>query len=146
MYQDHQHTITRYVSQPCTKPYQASTMYHNLYHNKCINHAPTPIPNCASTMHLNLYHMPQPSTMYTKYQSCIIPCINHVHQHHTKYQSCTITMCQPYTSTMYINTCTIPYQQCISTIYHITLNHAMYHKISLKYIPISQICASNNEP
>jgi hypothetical protein len=93
-----------------------------IYHNKCINHAPTPLPNHASTMHLNLYNMPQPSTIYTKYQTCtipcIIPCVNHTHQ-----------LC---TSTMYINTipCAnlVPYH--VTTMHHKKcLNHISYHSI-----------------
>jgi len=64
-------------------PYQTSTMYQNLYHNKCINDAPTPVPNHASTMHHNMYHMPQPSTMYIN--TCTIPCTNNVSQPYTIY-------------------------------------------------------------
>jgi hypothetical protein len=121
MHQDHQHTITRHVSQPCTKacnkpsictipkfnrvPQHVHQPCTKTCIEQCINHAPQLVPNRASTMHLN-----------------------NVHQHlcHTMYHN----MCQP----------------CTSTIYHITLNHAMYHKIRLMYMPISQICTSNNEP
>jgi hypothetical protein len=131
MYQDHQHTITRYVSQPCTKactkpstctipsinhvpqpvPQQVHQPCTNTCTKPCINHAPTPVPNHASTMHQhlyastmhhNLYHMPQPSTMYIN----TIPSTNHVpyHVHQHVHQHLYHTM----------------YQQCISTIYHIT--------------------------
>jgi hypothetical protein len=93
MYQYHQHTITRYVSQPCTKPSTCTipSINHvpqpipkqvhqpctNTYTKPCINHAP--YPNCASTMH-QVNHVStciQPSTMYIN----TIPCINHVPYH-----------------------------------------------------------------
>jgi hypothetical protein len=102
MYQDHQHTITRYVSQPCPKectkpstctipninhvPQQVHQPCTNTCTKPCINlHASTPAKNCALTMYHNLYHMPQPSTM----------CINNVHEHYTMYQSCTIPCAIP---------------------------------------------------
>jgi hypothetical protein len=77
MYQYHQHTITIYVSQPCTKP--STCTIPNINHVPQHVHQPctTPIPNCASTMHHDLYHIPQPSTMYTN----TIPSINHVPYH-----------------------------------------------------------------
>jgi hypothetical protein len=83
---------TMYINTiPCTShvPYQASTVYHN----RCINHEPTPIQNHASTMYFNVYHMPQPSTMY--------PSTNHVPYH---------------VSTMYINNV---HQHMYHTMYHI---------------------------
>jgi hypothetical protein len=172
MYQSMYQTINLYHTkhQPCTTTCtttSASTMHQHLY-QLCINHAPTPVPNRASTMHLNHLY----PTVHQPYQLYHIPCTNHVpyhvstmyiNHHHVPYHVPTIpyhTMCQPCTSTMYIihtmcQPCTsiyhimyhIPYtMKCVSTIYHITLNHAMYHKISLMYMPISQICASNNEP
>jgi hypothetical protein len=119
MYQDHQHTITRYVSQPCTKPstvpYQASIVYHNLYHNKCINHAPTPVPNnCINhAPHHNLYHMPQPSTMYIN----TIPSTNPVPYH--AHQPCTSTPIPYHVPTMYLNH--IPY--------HSIMPYTKYHRI-----------------
>jgi hypothetical protein len=91
------------MHQPCTKTFA----------KPCINHAPTPIPNRASTMHHNcakwLNHQPCTSTPY---QVSIL--------YHTMYHM----MCQPCTSTMYINNVNqhlyhTMYQQCISTIYHI---------------------------
>jgi hypothetical protein len=141
MYQYHQHTITRYVSQPCTKACtKPSNLYHtkvhqpctnNLYHNKCINHAPTPVPKCIN-------HAPTP-----------VPnlCINHAPYNQTMYQPvtmhqpCTINMYHMPHHTMYINT--IPstntmyhtmYQPCTSTPvpYHVPtmyLNHIPYHSI-----------------
>jgi hypothetical protein len=81
-------------------PYQTSIVYHNLYHTKYINHAPTPVPNCASTMNHNIYHMPQPSTTYIN----TIPSTNIVPYH---------------LSTMYLNH--IPY--------HSTFPYTMYHRI-----------------
>jgi hypothetical protein len=154
MYQDHQHTITRYVSQPCTKACtkpstctipsinhvpQQSTMYHQ--------------PNCASTMHQHLYQtMHQPCT-----NTCTKPCINHapqpvpnhastMHQHlyQTMHQPCTITctIClnhQPCTSTPY----QVPimyhtmYQPCTSTSYTCTIpctnNVSQPYTISLNH-------------
>ena len=118
MYQDHQHTITRYVSQPCTKtstctitriyhvpqpiPQQVHQLCTNTYTKPCISHAPTPVPNCASTMHHNLYHIPQPSTMYIN----TIPSTNIIPYH---------------VSTMYIN-------NVHQHMYHtISLNHAIFH-------------------
>jgi hypothetical protein len=141
------------MCQPCTisTPYHLPIMYYTK-HKPCTT-------TSESTMYKYLYqtlHQPYTST-YTK------PCINHEPQpilyastinhvfqvpimYHTMYQPCTLTM--------YINTYTIPCNiyhipytmKCVSTIYHITLNHAMYHKISLKYMSISQRCASKNEP
>jgi hypothetical protein len=97
--------VPKHVPNHQPVPYQASTMYHNLYHNKCINHAPTPVPNHASIKHAPqpcINHINHASTMYinTMYHVSII---NHVHQHHT------IHHIIPYTNkpTMY--------QQCIST-------------------------------
>jgi hypothetical protein len=55
-------------------PYQSSIVYHNLYHNKCINHAPTPIP-CTSVHHL--YH--------TMYQQCISNIYHITQSCHTPY-------------------------------------------------------------
>jgi hypothetical protein len=57
MYQYHQHTITRYVSQVCTKP--------STYTIPSINHVPQPTKPSASTMHQHLYqtvHPPQQCT------------------------------------------------------------------------------------
>jgi hypothetical protein len=104
---------------------------------------------CASTKHLNLYqtvHQPCTSTMYIN--TCTIPCTI----------TCDNHACQPCISTMYIDhvyqPCTstpyhIPiifhtmYQSCtitsVSTIYHITLNHAMYH-ITISQKEASSIC------
>jgi hypothetical protein len=123
MYQDHQHTITRYVSQPCTKECNKPTTctIENINHVKqpvphhvhkpctktcrkpCINHAPQ-VPNDASTMHHNPYHMTQPLSMYIN----TIPSINIVPYH---------------MSTMYINNV---HQHRVPTIY---LNHLPYHSI-----------------
>jgi hypothetical protein len=97
------HTITRYVSQPSTNMYHASTCTTtctitsaSIMHQTCtipsINHVP--------------YHVPQPSTVYQHMHQCI----------NEKPQACII-----------INQDHIP-------------------SICLKYIPISQRCASNNEP
>jgi hypothetical protein len=141
MYQQHIPKVHQPCTNTCTKP--------------CINHAPTPVPNHASTMHQHMYQtMHQPCT-----STCTKPCINHAPQpvpyastinhvyqvpimYHTMYQPCTSTPC-----TIPCTIYHIPYtMKCVSTIYHITLNHAMYHKISLMYMPISQRCASNNEP
>jgi hypothetical protein len=79
-------------------------MYQNikLYHNTCINHAPTPVPYQESTIYHNLYV----SILYhIMYRSCIkpVPCTiyhvpYHVHQQHTMYQSHTISCHTPYTN------------------------------------------------
>jgi hypothetical protein len=131
----HRH-LYQITHQPCT----------NTYTKSCINHAPTPIPNFASTMHHNLYHMLQPSTMYTN----TIPSTNNVPYH---------------ASTMYINNVHqhlhhTMYQQCISTIYHITQScdtpctigyiKQVPPKVYLKKVPkkqdhIPSICL-NHEP
>jgi hypothetical protein len=97
--------VPQQVHQPCTKPV-SSTMYHNM----CINHAPT--------MYTN--HVHQPCTC-TSICTNHVPTmhINHVHQHiyHTIYH------------TMYHK----PYaKKCISTIYHIkhqscTIYHTNNH-------------------
>jgi hypothetical protein len=140
---------TKYQHVPQPVP---STMYHNLYHNKCINHAPTPVPNRASTMHLNLYqtmhqqcistpyHVP---TMHINYVhqpctiSCIIPCPNYAHK--------------PCASILYINTipCTNPVPYHVSTMHHNKcLNHIPYHAIH--HMPINQDmnqqCISTSRP
>jgi hypothetical protein len=102
MYQHHQHTIKRYVSQPCTKacikpstytiprinyvpqlvPDQTSTVYHTM----CINHAPKPCINHAPKSCINhalkLYqtvHAPQlyQNCASTMHQNCTKPCMHH---------------------------------------------------------------------
>jgi hypothetical protein len=99
-------TINLYYTkdQPCTAnctTTSASNMHQHLYHNKCINHAPTPVP-CTSTInHVHQHH--------AKYQSCTIPCINHVHQ------QCTSTP----VPTMYLNH--VPY--------HLIMPYTIYHRI-----------------
>jgi hypothetical protein len=68
MYQEHKHTITGYVSQPCTK----SCTKPSTYTIPNINNVPQPIPNRASTMHQHLCQtVHQPCTI-----TCTI-CINH---------------------------------------------------------------------
>jgi hypothetical protein len=120
MYQDHHipsqdmclnqvPTCTMY--QPCINhvPNQPCTI------NKCINHAPTPVPN----------HVHQP---------CTSTCTKHVHQPCTmiNHQPCT-KPCN--TSTMYINTNHVPYH--VSTMHHNKcLNHIPYHAIH--HMPINQ--------
>jgi len=128
MYQDHQHTITRYVSQPCTKSctkpstctipsinhvsqhvqQQVHQPCTNTCTKSCINHAPTHVLNRASTMHHNMYHMPQTSIMHVK----TIPSTNHVPYH---------------VSPIYISTCTIPCTNNVSQPYTISLNHDIHH-------------------
>jgi hypothetical protein len=101
MYQDHQHTITGYVSQPCTKSYTipstttyttigASTMQKHLYQTM-YQPCTTIVPNHASTMVINNVHQ---HLYHTMYQTCTtpitstintIPCANHAHK------SCTST-------------------------------------------------------
>jgi hypothetical protein len=151
MYQYHQHTITRYVSKPCTKSCvnQASAMYHNLYHKNCINHAPTPVPNlnhkpCISTMYINTCTVYQ--TMHQSCKStCTIPCtstiyinmhqLKHVPYHvpipyHASMMYLTMHKCHQgiphtYTKNVYQTMCPISnmlLKPCASTIYHITHN------------------------
>jgi hypothetical protein len=129
MYQYHQHTITRYVSQPCTKPcIEPSTCTIS-----SIGHVPKQVPQtCTNT--------------------CTKPCINHAPLFQTVHQSCTTTCTKPcinhapssipYSSTinyvhqspyqvptMYINTCTIPCANNVSQPlpYTISLKHAIHH-------------------
>jgi hypothetical protein len=101
-------------------PYQTSTVYHNT----CINHAPTPIPNHTSTMHQHLCQtMHQPCTI-----TCTI-CLNHQPCTSTPYQVPILyyTMYQPCTSTL------VPYH--VPTIYlkhipyHLIMSYTMYHWI-----------------
>jgi hypothetical protein len=118
MYQDHQHTITRYVSQPCTKECtKPSTCT-----IPSINHVPQPVPKqvhqpctntctitSASTMHQHLYHVPQPSTMY----------INMYHHH--VHQQCILNHIQPCTNQMPSthHICTISLNHIINAIHHV---------------------------
>jgi hypothetical protein len=132
MYQYHQHTITIYVSQPCTEECTKPSTF--TIPN--IKHLPQPVP----------HQVHQPCT-----NTCTKPCINHAPQlYQTMHQPCTITctislnhqpctstpyhvsilyhtMYQPCTLIMYINTCTIPCTNNVSQPYTISLNHAIHH-------------------
>jgi hypothetical protein len=125
---------TMYQSMYQTVPYQpvpyqtsASTITHNLYHNKCINHAPTPVPNHASTMHQHLYQtMHQPCTI-----TCTI-CLNH--------QPCTST---PYQVPIMYHTM---YQPCMHQ--HMYINNVPYHvpTMYLNHIPYHSIMSNHHTP
>jgi hypothetical protein len=96
-----------------TSLYQACTKITNISsQDMCLNHVPRHVPNhqpIPSTMYHNKCINHAPSLYHTKYQSCTIPCANHVHQHHTMYQSYTISCHTPYTNKPRYD------QQCIST-------------------------------
>jgi hypothetical protein len=119
--------VPKHVPNHQPVPYQASTMYHNLYHNKCINHAPTPVPciNHAPTP------VPYTSTMYIN----TIPSTNHVPYH---------------VSTMYINTCTIPCTITSASTMHQTytiscINHVPYQSC-INHVPYHQPCTIYHVP
>jgi hypothetical protein len=156
------HTITRYVSQPSTNLYHASTYTSTctsactVYHNKCINHAPklyqtvhqpctTTVPNHAQTMHHNyttpcINHAPH---LYQKvHQLYTTTCIINLYvsiMYHIMYHSC-INTC-----TMYHIPCTIPSSNHEPTMHinHVHQHHTIYHNISsmkcLNHMP--RICA-----
>jgi hypothetical protein len=77
MYQDHQHTITRYVSQPCTKACtKPSTCT-----IPSINHVPQPVQPCINVTKECLIHIPK---MYLKQCAQYPRCSsNHVPQPYT---------------------------------------------------------------
>jgi hypothetical protein len=104
MYQDHQHTITRYVSQPCTKA--------------CTKPSTCTIPS--------INHVPQPVPQQV-HQPCTNTCTKQVHQPCTNtctmylnHQPCTSTHVPYHVPTMYLNH--IPY--------HSIMPYTIYHKIS----------------
>jgi hypothetical protein len=115
MYQDHQHTITRYVPQPCTKPSTCTIpninhlpqIVSHQVHQPCTNTCTT---TTASTMNQHLYQ--------SVHQQCTRNVPNRV-------------------STMYINTLPsishVPYNvptMCLKHIpYHSIMSYTMYHRI-----------------
>jgi hypothetical protein len=132
-------------------------MHHNLYHNKCINHAPTPVPNRASN------HVHQHHTIYQKISS--MKCLNHmpricakcvpsIYQDH---QQVPLSMYQSYinTTNKILSHCTIRYtnktqtctnnilqQICLKTIHYnkyYTTNSASKH-VPRMCINRSRIC------
>jgi hypothetical protein len=151
MYQYHQHTITRYVSQPCTKvctkpstctipsinyvPKHVPQQVHQPCTNTCnmycttINHQPY---INTSTMYQYLYQ--HVSTCTSKCVSTPVPCTSYHPPCTNKYNHV-------------LNTWTIPYTiPCISTIYYIIHHHTpcttRYTKqvismVYLNHVPIS---------
>jgi hypothetical protein len=103
--QYHQEHISNYIANITTTClYQACTKITTYHHKICVSTKYQPVP-CINLYH-NLYHQPctitRASTMHHTYT---IPGINHVpYQVSIMYHTMYLTVCQPCTSTMYINT------------------------------------------
>jgi hypothetical protein len=149
MYEDHQHTITIYMSQPCTKactkpstytipsinhvpqpiPQHLPNLYqimHYTYTNSCIDHLAKPVPyhvpNLYQIMHQQKpvpYHVPTPYHASTMYLT-----MSQSHQG------------MPHTYTKNVSQTMFPISKmllkpCASTIYHIT--HDMFESCHTPY-------------